>query len=487
MGRNIVFQESPNDPGRRSRLWFKEDVDRVLTKNKGTEKISSVVLNLLQPYEARWSTEAFSNASQLKFLSLTEVHLPLGLSCLPCSLKVLRWRGCPLKTMAQTNQLDEVVDIKLSHSKIEQLWQGINFMEKLKYLNLKFSKNLKRVPDFSGVPNLEKLILKGCTSLTEVHPSLVHHNKVVLVNLEDCISLEALPEKLEMNSMKELILSGCCEFKFLPEFGESMENLSMLALQGTAIRKLPSSLGRLVGLTDLNLKDCKNCIKEIKCLEELLANDTAIDELPSSISYLDNLKSLSFAGCKGTLTKSMNRFIPWMRASQPAPTGFRFPNSVWNLPSLKHINLSYCDLSEESIPHYFCHLTSLVSLDLTGNNFVTIPSSISKLSKLELLTLNCCEKLQFLPELPSSIMQLDASNCDSLETPKFDPRKPCSLFASPIKLSLPQEFKSFMEGRCLPTTRFDMLIPGDEIPSWFVPQRSLSFIGNIEEWLPFGV
>jgi hypothetical protein len=28
--------------------------------------------------------------------------------------------------MAQTNQLDEVVDIKLSHSKIEQLWQGIN-------------------------------------------------------------------------------------------------------------------------------------------------------------------------------------------------------------------------------------------------------------------------------------------------------------------------------------------------------------------------
>jgi hypothetical protein len=46
-------------------------------------------------------------------------------------------------------------------------------MEKLKYLNMAFSKNLKRLPDFSGVPNLEKLILKGCESLTEVHPSLV--------------------------------------------------------------------------------------------------------------------------------------------------------------------------------------------------------------------------------------------------------------------------------------------------------------------------
>jgi Leucine-rich repeat (LRR) protein len=154
------------------------------------------------------------------------------------------------------------------------------FMEKLKYLNLKFSKNLKRLPDFAGVPNLEKLILKGFTSLTEVHPSLVRHNKVVLVNLEDCISLEALPEKLEMNSMKELILSGCCEFKFLPEFGESMENLSMLALQGTAIRKLPSSLGCLVGLTDLNLKDCKSLVY-----------------LPDTIHGLNSLRVLDISGC----------------------------------------------------------------------------------------------------------------------------------------------------------------------------------------------
>lgn len=34
MGRNIVFQESPKDPGRRSRLWYQKDIDQVLTKNK---------------------------------------------------------------------------------------------------------------------------------------------------------------------------------------------------------------------------------------------------------------------------------------------------------------------------------------------------------------------------------------------------------------------------------------------------------------------
>ncbi|RHN46999.1 putative leucine-rich repeat domain, L domain-containing protein [Medicago truncatula] len=196
------------------------------------------------------------------------------------------------------------------------------FIGKLKYLNMTFSKKLKRLPDFSGVPNLEKLILKGCDGLTEVHPSLLHHKKVVLMNLEDCKSLKSLPGKLEMSSLEKLILSGCCEFKILPEFGESMENLSMLALEGIAIRNLPSSLGSLVGLASLNLKNCKSLVclpdtihrlnsliilnisgcsrlcrlpdglKEIKCLKELHANDTAIDELPSSIFYLDNLKSI---------------------------------------------------------------------------------------------------------------------------------------------------------------------------------------------------
>ncbi|PNX92725.1 disease resistance protein (TIR-NBS-LRR class) [Trifolium pratense] len=473
MGRDIVFQESPNDPSKRSRLWSQEDIDHVLTKNKGTEAINSIGMKLVQPYEARWSTEAFFKTSQLKFLSLCEMQLPLGLNSLPCSLKVLHWRDCPLKTLPLTTQLDEVVDIKLCHSKIQQLWQGIKFMEKLKYLDMAFSKNLNRLPDFSGVPNLEQLILKGCEGLTEVHPSLVNHKKVVLINLEDCKSLKSLPGKLEMSSLEKLILSGCCEFKFLPEFGESMESLSMLVLEGTAIRKLPSSLGSLVGLTNLNLKDCKSLVflpdtihglnsliilnisgcsklsrlpdglKEIKSLEELHANDTAIDELPSSIFYLDSLKVLSFAGCKGPLTKSMNWFLPFnsMFGSRPDSTGFQISN--------------------------FC-------LESTLFEIYKSKLLISKLSRLRVLTLNCCQKLQLLPELPSSMEELDASNCGSLETTKFNPAKPCSLFASPMQLSeFEKHFKSFMQGSCLPSARFDMLIPGNEIPSCYADPPEL--------------
>ncbi|KAK7274363.1 hypothetical protein RIF29_15448 [Crotalaria pallida] len=508
MGRNIVVEESPNDPGRRSRLWSQEDIDHVLTKNKGTDAIQGIVLKSAQPYQACWNTEAFSKTGQLKLLNLCKMQLPLGLNCLPCALKVLHWEGCPLKNLPLTNQLDEIVELKLPHSKMVQLWHGTKFLEKLKFIDLSFSTNLKRSPDFIGVPNLESLVLEGCASLTEIHPSLLCLNKLVLLNLKDCKRLKALPSNMLMSSLKDLNLSGCSGFKTVPEFGESMEHLSLLSLEGTAISKLPPSLGCLLGLTHLDLKNCKNLVclpntiqklksllilnvsgcsklrslpeglKEIKCLEELHASETAIEELPSSVFHLENLRVISFAGCKGPVSKSVNMFHPfkWLFGSQlQAPIGFGLPPSISCLPSLWTINLSYCNLSEESMPDEFCRLSSLRILDLSGNNFVSPPSFMSKLPKLEYLHLNWCQKLQWLPELPSSIRGVDASNCVSLEVSKFNPSKPCNLFASPIKCYLPRELKIFLKEMHLPKARFDMLITGNEIPSWFVPQKCVSF------------
>lgn len=48
MGKNIVCQESPNDPGKRSRLWSQKDIDQVLTKNKVCSKsLLSFVANFM--------------------------------------------------------------------------------------------------------------------------------------------------------------------------------------------------------------------------------------------------------------------------------------------------------------------------------------------------------------------------------------------------------------------------------------------------------
>ena len=55
MGRDIVFQESPNDSSKRSRLWSQEDIDHVLTKNKvGANYFATVgwfCMQVFRPYK----------------------------------------------------------------------------------------------------------------------------------------------------------------------------------------------------------------------------------------------------------------------------------------------------------------------------------------------------------------------------------------------------------------------------------------------------
>ncbi|XLR52845.1 hypothetical protein S83_003517 [Arachis hypogaea] len=527
MGKNIVFQVSPNDPGKRSRLWSQDDTSHVLTQNKGTEAIQAIVhyaqpyearwsseaiqakVRYTRPYEARWSSEAFSKTSNIRLLKIRNVcRLSHGLDCLPYALRVLDWQGCPLKTLPLTDQLD-VVDINLSWSKIEQLWHGRKILHKLKCINLSFSDNLNQTPDFVEVPNLESLVLEGCTSLTEIHSSVMQLKKLVQLNLRGCKRLKALPGKMEMSSLKVLNLSGCSNMNTVPDFGNCMGHLAELHLDGTAVTELPSSLGCLVGLVLLHLQYCRyllclpdtihklkslevlnvsycsklsslpKCLQEMNNLEELYASNTAIEELPLCLCYLENIKVVSFAGCKES-TSELNCFRVASAVCGPSP--------------LIRLDLSYCNLLAESIPDGFCGLSLLRDLDLSGNNFVNLPSDISKHTALEYLRLNSCKKLQSLPELPLSIKMIEASNCSSLVTSKFHPSSKCSIFASPLQWHLPREQKSLLKGICFPRTRFDMFITGNEIPSWFAPQKSSSFAeipfphpSPPTEWLGFAL
>ena len=169
------------------------------------------------------------------------------------------------------------------------------------------------------------------------------------------------------------------------------------------IRELCSSLQCQVGLAFLNLKDCKSLVclldsthelhslrildisscsklcrfpeglKEIKSLEELYARETAMEELPSFVFCLDNLKVLSFAGCKGPMS---SKWICLFRSIgcfgvHPSPLDSSC-RQLSQVHTLSHINVSYYNLSNESITHYFCQLLSFNSLDPTINNFVSI-------------------------------------------------------------------------------------------------------------------
>ncbi|XP_028782172.1 TMV resistance protein N-like [Neltuma alba] len=414
MGRSIVIEESRKDVGRRSRLWSLEDIDHVMTKNKGTDLVELIHLQSPMPYEANWDPEAFSMMRSLTILIiLCDVYLPRGLKFLPSSLKILEWKAYPLNSLPCVAHLDELVLLKTHHSKIIQLrWGRTQMSKKLKFIDLSYSEEFTRTPDFSMLPNLEQLILKGCVKLSGVHPSLGQHTKLVLLDLKDCKNLKALPSRMEMNSLKTLILSGCLKLKKLPEFGKNMTNLLSLEVENCEnIVCLPCSTCNLKSLKVLNMLGCSKFsslpqnIDENECLEELDLSRTAIREIPLSIVSLQNLKMLYLNGCNG-LSSTSNSLIrsllsPVRRAFgygiREAPTGLVFPSFIARLASLKKLIMRSCNLEGGSIPNDLGCLPSLEVIDFSGNDFSNLPEgscvlppSFSRLSSLKSLGLSSC-------------------------------------------------------------------------------------------------
>ncbi|KAK4538887.1 hypothetical protein RGQ29_032257 [Quercus rubra] len=164
MGRNIVCREWPDDPGKRSRLWDYEDINKVLKKNKGTEAVKAIdiVSTCNEQQVGSWNPKAFLKMKKLKFLRIYGTrYVPTHL---PNDLKILDWISYPSKSLPSSFQLDELVQLRLQQSKIQRLWKGIKNFDKLKFIDLTDSLDLFITPDFTGVPNLEKLVLERFAS-----------------------------------------------------------------------------------------------------------------------------------------------------------------------------------------------------------------------------------------------------------------------------------------------------------------------------------
>ncbi|CAK7330207.1 unnamed protein product [Dovyalis caffra] len=249
--------------------------------------------------------KAFSKMSKLRLLKIHNVELSEGPDYLSNELRFLEWHGYPSKSLPTFFQVDNLVELDMSYSTIEQLGHGFKRSINLKIINLSHSINLTNTPDFTGIPNLSSLILEGCTSLFEVHPSLGHHKKLQLVNLVDCNSLRILPSNLEMESLKVCRLDGCLKLEKFPDIVGNMNCLRELRLDGTGIAELSSSIHHLVGLEVLDLCACNlgegavpediGCLSLLRCLD--LSRNNFVS-LPKSLNQLSRLEILALEDCR---------------------------------------------------------------------------------------------------------------------------------------------------------------------------------------------
>ncbi|XP_043816788.1 disease resistance protein RPV1 [Manihot esculenta] len=358
MGKDVVCEES-KQLGTRSRLWKYKDICHVLTRDKGTENIEGILLDMSGNGYLELSPTAFMNMCNLRFLKFFNVStsrprrvlLPSGLEFLPKELRYHHWEGYPLKSLPINFCPRNLVELHMPRSNLIQLWNQEKALESLKFLDLSYSFELTKVPDLSSAPNLEVLYLIACRNLIEIPSSIGESKCLKEIDLRYCSKLHSIPQSIcNLKSLTHLYISGCLNVKALPE-----------------------------NMGDLEL------------LKNLSISRSGIKTLPSSINQLRRLEKLTCSRCEGFIL--------------PPLTG---------LSCVRKIDLSDCGILE--IPQSLWFLVSLEGLLLGGNNFKTTPASIKHLTELKWLSLKGCKRLKCLPELPSCLEELDASDCTSLES-----------------------------------------------------------------------
>ncbi|XP_058216248.1 disease resistance protein RPV1-like [Rhododendron vialii] len=217
MGREIVRQESPKDPGKRSILWNHKEALNVLRENSGTSEIEGLKLDMCLLKEEAYDctifgdnrkrsyeeflgkpllsnlggslerycfsifsshleptilensnlvaleADAFAGMNKLKLLQLNHVHISGPYKKFPKGLRWLCWRGFPLKSIPGDFPLESLVALDMQYSRLKNVWEGTKYIRFLKVLNLSHSYSLAKTPDVSELPNLERLVLKSCT------------------------------------------------------------------------------------------------------------------------------------------------------------------------------------------------------------------------------------------------------------------------------------------------------------------------------------
>ncbi|KAK8712378.1 hypothetical protein V6N13_147618 [Hibiscus sabdariffa] len=430
MGRKIVREKSIDEPGKRCRLWDQWDVYHVLMKNTATEMIEGMIIddNREPNKMLNLRADAFSKMKKMRLLEVLSLRNCDNLNYLSDELRLLDWQGYPLKSLPSCFQPDNLVALLLPYSRIEQLWKGTRPLYKLKMINLEGSENLIKTPDFALTPNLEVLVLESCTRLVGVHPSVGVLKRLKLLNLRGCKSLKNLPTKIGMESLQTLILSGCSNLLRFPDLDGKMECLKTLDLSGC------HNVGYLPG----NLQ-------QAEFLEELDLSETAITEPPIFIFWFKHLKVLSLNGSRSSkLRPNLPALFKGFQRGRTDSISLMLP-LLSSLSSLTELNLRNCDLCEGDIPSGISCLSSLKELDLSGNNFASIPASLTRLSKLHFLGLSNCSLCNLFEEnilSLSSLESLDLSgnNFTSIPAPLNQLSNLCRL-----RLSNCRELKSLPE------------------------------------------
>jgi len=271
------------------------------------------------------------------------------------------------------------------------------------------SKNLRKMPNFGEIPNLERLKLEGCEKLVLVDPPIGVLRNLVVLNLKDCKNLASIPNNIfGMSSLKDLNLSGCPKvFKNQRRLKKFDSSESSSHFQSTT-----SSIFKWTTLIRFRSKDSTTCLLRsllsFSCLRKLDISFCGLSQLFDAIGCLRCLEELNLGG---------NNFVT-------------LP-SLKDLSKLLCLNLEHCKLLE-SLPQL--PFPTAIKHDLPIDNIDE--ANFCKI--IGLVIFNC-------PKLGES------ERCSSMAF---------SWMTQLIRARQQSSTASFHE-------IIDIVIPGSEVPIWF--------------------
>ncbi|XP_031386161.1 disease resistance protein TAO1-like [Punica granatum] len=472
MGREIVQRECDYYPGKRSRLWDRDEILTVLKNKAGTEKIQGITLDLEKKHESSsttnigkhhqardWGltsivpylkqkfkncsshegdkngnergltvlhTSSFTRMVHLRLLQINHVTLRGSSKTMPSGIKWLQWKGCPLEVLPLSSFLRQLGVLDLSESSFTKIsmssgWNTFRESKtdkKLLVMDLHACNQLTEIPDLSNYQGLEKLILAGCTRLVEIHKSVGDMTSLLTLDLSRCSNLRKFPDDISgLKNLEKLVLSDCVQMMELPEDMGGMASLKELLLDSTAILKLPESIFRLQKLEKVSLKYCQSlkqlpgCIGGLSSLKELILDSSSLEELPNSIGSLAKLEKLSLIYCRSltALPDSVGSLQSLTHLLLGNTSLTHLPATIGSLSRLKLLSLNYCRKLSE-LPESIGGLSSLVWLDLVSTSVERVPSQIGALKMLKNLEMAYCRSLRLVPESLGNLLSLTSLN-----------------------------------------------------------------------------
>ncbi|KAK2377696.1 TMV resistance protein N [Trifolium repens] len=256
---------------------------------------------------------------------------------------------------------------------------------------LSFSDNesITTMPDVSKVENLRLLRLGSCKNLTTLHESIGFLKHLVHLSVSGCRKLEIFLQRMFLPSLEVLDLDSCEKLEHFPDIVEEMNTPLKIHMMSTSIKKLPNSVGKLIGLVSLDMRLCHK-----------------LAYLPSSLFRLPNVVAFNFGECS-KLGKSFRRFLP----DSPSED-----NEHSTLKIMRFVNSG---LSDEDMQAILLCFPKLEELNVSYNyKLVSLPTCIKESNHLKKLNVSGCSNLSHISELPCTIQNVDARKClnFSLET-----------------------------------------------------------------------